>query len=192
MNLSTIKNLTIRAHFSNFLEGTNNFLFYEACSAPTHDKNMVFSEHIKTALNLPTQVNSMYDYRNLFVGIYNRLFQFCVISLCSDVEFFFKDFIDEKTISNKKDKCFFQRFDSIIKLLREKYDFSTCENEINNLSKAFQIRHICIHNMGYIDNEFIKKYPQYKENDIYSVSEKEFRTFADSYEKFLLELDKQT
>lgn len=87
---------------------------------------------------------------------------------------------------------FFQRFDSIIKLLREKYDFSTCENEINNLSKAFQIRHICIHNMGYIDNEFIKKYPQYKENDIYSVSEKEFRTFADSYEKFLLELDKQT
>lgn len=76
-------------HYVTSLEGTNNTLFWFATTAPMNDRQQLFPPSLKSVLGLPDSIVTMFDYRNRVPGIYERLYQFCVISLCADIEFFF-------------------------------------------------------------------------------------------------------
>lgn len=188
-----IRNEIIRKHLNYSREGTNNLIFYLASFASIDDKKRFFPESIKKSLNFGEEIYTMFEYRSQYIGIYNRMFQMCLISLCSDIEFFLKEYYDFKQIAKGKGRGYFQRFEDVIKdLMNSNYNFSNISSDINNIIKAFQIRHICIHNMGYVDNNFNSKYPNVLIDTLYIVSEDEYKNCYESYQNFLYSIDTQT
>ena len=122
-----------------------------------NDQKFKFPQKVKDALNLPPEITSFYDMKK-DAGVYDRLFDLTIISLCSDIEFFFKDLFSSIVPTIKINRGFYQRIEDVIKEL-EKHEFSFNENseDIKTLVEAFQVRHISIHNMGYVDEGFIAK-----------------------------------
>src|ERR1035437_8149877 len=112
-----------RAHYVIALEGTNNLLFYLATTAEIEDKQKIFPPTLCASLGFQPEIRTMYDYRSRYAGIYNRLYQFCVISLCSDIEGFFRSLFLERGYKVGKG-AFFQRFDEVLsELALNGYDF---------------------------------------------------------------------
>jgi hypothetical protein len=191
MQASEFKSRFVRAHYVLALEGTNNTVFGNAHSLPIQDKLHIFPKSVKRAFEFPDSINTMFDYRNQIPAIYNRLYQLCVISLCSDIEFFFKSLFDKLSIQPPKGQGFFQRFDDVISTLSENgYDFSSLGNELAELNQAFMIRHVCIHNFGIVDTRFSElSRRSVSVGHVYTIDQQEYLRMFDSYRALLQYFD---
>lgn len=68
----------------------------------------------------------------------------------------FKTLFEAQEIQPGSGRGFFQRFTDVIEYLeRKQLDFSTIRQELQQLRLAFSIRHIAIHNFGYVDQSFL-------------------------------------
>lgn len=190
MQRNEFKNALILWHYDRVREVTNNLMFSFAITAPDKDKKMVFGESMRTNMGWPSHITTFYDYRVMFPGVYERLFQFCIISLCSDVEIFFKALFDKYEYPKGRGLGFFQRIDEVFAALKNKgIDFLPIQSSIENLQLAFQIRHIGIHNMGVVDDNFIKKTGKGTAGVPFPVDQKSYREMFVAYEKLLEYLD---
>lgn len=182
----------VRSHYIMALEGTNNLVFGAAHSTPLSDQKIIFDDRTREAMGWPDSFRTMYDYRNRIPAIYNRMYQLCIISLCSDVEFFFKSLFDSAYIPHPKDRGFFQRFEQVsAALTRHGLSLMPVTSEIAALAHAFNIRHMCIHNFGIVDEAFTAKstYPV-KIGDFYMIGQEEYRPMFDGYVAILLHIDR--
>lgn len=173
---------------------SHNLLFEFALTSEQSDKLKLLPKDITSGLGLPSNIKTMYDYRMNFYGSYDRLFQFCVISLCSEIEFFFKSLYNHYKFqipASEKSGNFYQRFLKVIDALKnEGVDFSSIIRDVDNVNLAFQIRHIAIHNMGLVDSEFMNKTKQKGVlNQTYSVTQQEYMTMFNSTGVLLQHLD---
>lgn len=190
MQRKDFKNNLILKHFDLTREVTNNLLFGNACTIEDSDKRMLFPTSLVKNMGWNDNIKSMYDYRMMYPGVYERLYQLCVISLCSDNEFLFKEIFDQYGYSKGNGNGFFQRFEDVISSLNSQgLDFTKILPDIENLKLAFQIRHIGIHNMGYVDNNFVSKTGKGTVGVEYKISQSDFRILFDSYQKLLEHLD---
>ena len=189
MQRTDFTNSLVLFHFDRTREATNNLMFYFACTAESNDKQLVFSDSDRADLGWPSHVNNLYEYRMMFVGVYERLYQFCVISLCSDVEAFFKAIFEKHGYAKGKGG-FFQRFDDVIAaLVGEGFDFSAVRDSMAQLRLAFQVRHIAIHNMGIADDSFINKTGLGNVGRPFPIDQASYRKMFAAYEIFLKHLD---
>ncbi|HDR9093073.1 hypothetical protein QZM46_16300 [Burkholderia vietnamiensis] len=176
-------------HFDKSREGTNNLLFSFATKAPQEDKALTFPAQLRANMGWPNHVHTMFDYRTMFGDIYDRLFQFCVISLCSDFEAFTKA-VFEKYGYKKGNGAFFQRIDDVIlRLEGEGFNFLSIKNSLDKLRLAFQVRHIGIHNIGIVDQGFNDKTGQGIIGQPYPIDEASYREMYSAYTAFLKHLD---
>lgn len=174
---------------------SHNLLFALALTSEQSDKLKTLPTDITSGLGLPSKIQTMYDYRMHFYGNYDRLFQLCVISLCSEIEFFFKSLYNHykfQTPPSEKSGNFYQRFLKVIDALEnEGVDFSSIIRVVDNVNLAFQVRHIAIHNMGIVDSEFMNKTKQKGVlNQTYPVTQQEYMIMFNSTGVLLQHLDK--
>lgn len=191
MQRSALNKKLILEHFDRVREGTNNLLYKQACTTVDQDKSMIFPASLKANMGWASSVQTMYDYRMMMCpSIYDRLYQYCVISLCSDIEFMFKSIFDHYTYPKGNGNGFFQRFDDVISALNgHGLDFTNISSDIDHLKLAFQIRHISIHNMGYADAAFVKNTGRGKDGDPFLITPSDYRLMYESYENLLKHLD---
>lgn len=190
MQRNEFKNALILSHYDRVREVTNNLMFGFATTAPDNDKKRGVNEFLRTNMGWPRHVTTLYDYRVMFPGVYERLFQFCIISLCSDAEIFFKALFDKYEYPKGSGLGFFQRIDDVFAALKnEGIDFLPIQSSIENLQLAFQIRHIGIHNMGVVDDNFIKKTGKGTAGASFLIDQKSYREMFEAYEKLLGYLD---
>lgn len=90
------------------VRGFNNLIFMMAFRSEDIDKNFSFNENGRQALGWPAHITNMYAYRNMWDVDYNRLYQICIISHCSELEYFFKTLFD-KYLHLPKKKITFTR-----------------------------------------------------------------------------------
>lgn len=173
------------------LEGTNNLVFGSATSIPLQDQKVIFNDKTRTAMGWPDSIRTMHDYRARIPAIYNRLYQLCIISLCADIEFFFKSLFESLSIQRPKDRGFFQRFDQVISALTDHgINFTALSAELASLKHAFDIRHMCIHNFGVVDAAFeAKSLKPVKAGEFYMIRQEEYRPMFDGYVTLLLHVD---
>ncbi|MCX2202820.1 hypothetical protein LDO48_25225 [Pantoea agglomerans] len=69
---------------------SNNLMFMLALRAEDIDKDFSFNESDRQTLGWPAHITNMYEYRMMWGVDYNRLYQICIISHCSELEYFFK------------------------------------------------------------------------------------------------------
>ena len=192
MQPTEFKTTLVRGHYIMALEGTNNLVFGSACSVPLSDQKVIFNEKTRQAMGWPDSIRTMYDYRNRIPAIYNRMFQLCIISLCADVEFFFKNLFEVKFIPRPKDRGFFQRFDQVISTLTTHgLNFSALPSEVAGARSSLPyIRHMCIHNFGIVDEAFAANSNRpVKVGEFYMIGQEEYRPMFDGYVALLLHLD---
>ncbi|MFV9261626.1 hypothetical protein [Citrobacter freundii] len=191
MQRSDFTNKLILEHFDRVREGTNNILFKQASTIVGEDKKIIFTQEARTGLGWGSSIRTMYDYRMMMSpAIYDRLYQVCVISLCSDIEFMFKSIFDRYGYQKGSGTGFFQRFDDVIKVLKSHgFNFDNISSDIDNLKFAFQIRHIGIHNMGCADAAFVSNTGRGKDGDPYIISQADYMLMYNSYERLLKHLD---
>ena len=146
----------IHAIFNNI---TRNVVFYSSDITPIDHKGRILNTELKTALGIPQEINNLYEYTLHLGSDYSRLKMLTIISACSDVEFLLKLFIESYFDTNaNKPKNFYQRLDEVNNQI-----FIPKGIDLNNhlffskIKLAFQVRHICIHNMGFIDESFNQK-----------------------------------
>ncbi|MDH1530627.1 hypothetical protein [Pseudomonas mosselii] len=192
MQRTEFKNLHTLWHFDRTREITNNLIFMFATTTETNDKKFFLNDTVKKSLGWPESINTLYDYRRMFGDVYERIFQFCVISLCSDVEAFFKDTFDKFGYTKGSGSGFFQRFDDVIAVLRTAgYDFSDIDQKLINIRLAFQVRHIGIHNNGIVDQSFFDKTNTGTLGHTYPIDQEKYKEMFDSYVALLKHLDGQ-
>ncbi|MGP2540634.1 hypothetical protein [Pantoea eucalypti] len=135
----------------------NNLMFMLALRAEDIDKGFSFNESARQVLGWPAHITNMYEYRMMWDVDYNRLYQICIISHCSELEYFFKTLFDKYPHLPKKNNNFYQKFGLVIEELKKTgIDFTSIQQDIDLVSIAFQVRHIGIHNMSIVD-EYFKK-----------------------------------
>ncbi len=141
-------------------------------------------------MDLSSDIITFYDYKKR-LHIYDRQFQICIVSLCSDIEFFFKNLFDHCGYKKGKGKGFYQRFEDVIICLQTYgISFDKIKNEIERLKMAFLIRHICVHNLGCVDMDFNKKIGQnIPIGTIFIIDQEMYRTMYDSYVALLKTID---
>ena len=192
MKDNNFKNPHTRHHYITTLEGTNNLMFMHATTAKDNDKKFIFSKEALELLKWNKSIKTMYDYRISFGNgdVYERLFQLCVISLCSDIELFLKKTFEVFGYKKGPGKGFYQRFDeTIIALTSTGHDFSSLKEELNSIKLAFQVRHICIHNYGIIDEDFKRNTKIGEIGQTYNIRQEQYREMYDAYIAFLRHLD---
>ena len=152
------KNELIMRHFVQLRE-SHNLIFQFATQAENKDKEFIIAPNARAMMRWPSDIENMYDYRKMWGVNYNRLMQLCIITLCSELEFMFKSIFTKYCYPiSGNNKGFYQRFsDVVIALTKSGIDFSSILTSVATIDKAFQIRHICIHNMGIADQTFIDK-----------------------------------
>lgn len=191
MQPTAFKTILVFGHYIMALEGTNNLVFRSAHTVPIHDKKIVFDDKTRLAMDWPESIRTMYDYRARVPQIYNRLYQLCFISLCSDIEFFFKSLFEERAIPRAKDRGFFQRFEHVIAAL-EKHgcSFAELSSELAALKQAFDIRHMCTHNFGAVDEAFAKESTRPATvGEFYMLGQDDYLPMFDAYVRVLLHID---
>jgi hypothetical protein len=171
-------------------EVTNNGLFfYASFGAADIDKRYIFTPDFKEKKGIPEDINSFYDQKNK-AGAYERLFNFTIMSLCSDIEYFFKEFLGLLIPDEIKgeDRSFFHNMEKITKKMEETafFDFKGNKKDIQNIFECFQVRNISTHNMGYVDTNFSKKIEStFNVGEKYIVDEKTYQRFYQSYTAIL-------
>ncbi len=169
-------------------------MFKAAIEIPIQEKQKRIPQELKKVFNLPNDVHTFYDLKiRSGVPAYERMFQLVIISLCSDVEFFLKDLFSKRNPEGSHPNGFYQRFDEVIPELKKLgLEFSDIQNDIDNILEAFQIRHICIHNLGFVDKGFKEKISSSLQiGDMYVVTQEIYKKFFDSYCEFLAAIDDQ-
>ena len=113
------------------------------------------------------------------------------MSLCSDIEYFFKELFAVKFPEKKVNFGYFQRFDMVIEyLITEGFEIKKIQTEINKLSECFQTRHICTHNMGYIDERFKSKVnTSLNIGDKFQIDQEIYKSYFYSYQVFMELMD---
>jgi hypothetical protein len=171
-------------------EVTNNGLFfYASFGAAEIDKRYIFPPDSKKKIGIPEDINSFYDQKNK-AGAYERLLDLTIMSLCSDIEYFFKEFLGLLIPDEIKDEhsSFFHNMKKITKKMEETafFDFKDNKKDIQNIFECFQVRHISTHNMGYVDADFSKKIKiTFNVGEKYIVDEKTYQRFYQSYTAIL-------
>jgi len=157
--MKKIKNPILKGMHATFNTITRNVVLYSSDMTPIDHKKRIFTAEFKTALGIPKEINNWYEYTIHLGSDYSRLKMLTIISACSDVEFLLKLFIENHYDTNaNKPKNFYQRLDDVNNQI-----FITKGVDLNNhpffnkIKLAFQVRHICIHNMGFADESFNKK-----------------------------------
>ncbi|WP_312172254.1 hypothetical protein [Chryseobacterium sp.] len=146
---------TLNATFNNV---TKNAVFYSTAIIPQDHRSRIFNDDVKKTFNIPEQVNNWYEYTIYLGSDYSRLRMLTIISACSDIEFLLKTFIEKYfDTSISKSKNYYQKLDLVNKeiFIPNGIDLDSYEF-FKKIKIAFQLRHICIHNMGFIDETFIK------------------------------------
>jgi hypothetical protein len=167
-------------------------MFYHATTTPDKDKNIIYDDEIKKILNLPNHIISEYDLKKNS-GAYERLWDILIISLCADIEFFFKSLFLKYYKDENLKNSFFQRINDVIKLLESKnLNFNDVKKDIKKLDECFQIRHIAIHNMGFVDEKFKSRInTNHNVNTKYIINQKIYLSFSESYSNLLSCIDNQ-
>jgi hypothetical protein len=80
----------------------NNLIFMLALRAEDIDKGFSFNESARQVLGWPAHITNMYEYCMMWDADYNRLYQICIISHCSELEYFFKTLFDKYSHLPKK------------------------------------------------------------------------------------------
>lgn len=158
MQASDFNNNLIQRHFVQLRE-SHNLIFQFAVQAEAKDKEYVLDPKVKQMMGWPAHVNNMYDYRTMWGVDYDRLMHLCIISFCTEMEFMFRAIFTKYGYSTTGNaKGFYQRFSDVITALTSAgINFSTIHLSLNKINTAFQIRHICIHNLGIVDQDFHSK-----------------------------------
>ncbi|EOC0011592.1 hypothetical protein ACI0X9_003276 [Cronobacter turicensis] len=158
MQPSDYKNPFIR-NTANKVRESHNLIFMLTTRAKELDKHITFNETGKKLMGWPDHIDNMYEYRMMWGVDYNRLYHMCIISLCSELEFFFKSLWEKYShLPGNKKNNFFQRFDDVIADLQSTgINFSPIQGAVDTVSAAFQVRHIGIHNMSIVDASFQTK-----------------------------------
>ncbi len=183
----------IKNHFLRSVDGTNNHLSYLAKTSPENDKSLIFPDDERKAMGLGKEIKTLFDYRNRYEDVYSRLFEFCVVSLCSDIELLFKNLFELFPFVPKSDRGFYQRFYEVLETLATQgLDFQKISAETALLKEAFAVRHICIHNFGIVDDGFLKSTNlTLKLGEKLIVDDPMYRRYFVAYFSFLKELDGQ-
>ncbi|WP_157076035.1 hypothetical protein [Erwinia persicina] len=155
MQASDFTNTLIQRHFVQLRE-SHNLIYQFAIEAEGKDKSFIVNPQVKQTMGWPAHVISMYDYRKMWGVDYDRLMHLCIISFCTEMEFMFKAIFTQygySTIGNAKG--FYQRFSDVVTALTlVGINFSSIQPSLDRLNTAFQIRHMCIHNLGIVDQGF--------------------------------------
>lgn len=186
------KNNLIKRHFVQLRE-SHNLIFQFAIQAEDKDKQYIVQPSIREMMRWPENIQSMYDYRIMWGVNYDRLMQLCIITLCSELEFMFKTIFTHYNYKIEgREKGFYQRFQDIIKALTNSgIDFSSILSTVDILNIAFQIRHICIHNMGVADESFVNKTGLGTDGLAYTFTQEEYVAMVDAGFEFQKLLDNQ-
>ncbi|ELY5801434.1 hypothetical protein SNN69_000755 [Cronobacter sakazakii] len=175
------KNNLIRHHFVQLRE-SHNLVYQFAIEAKDKDKKIIVDPTFRKTMGWPANIQSMYDYRVMWGVDYDRLMQLCIITFCSELEFMFKSIFTKynyKIIG--REKGFYQRFGDVMAALTNAgINFSSIQPAIDTLDKAFQIRHICIHNMGIADESFVNKTGLGTDGQIYTFTQQEYMAIVDA------------
>lgn len=189
MQPKDLKSTHVREHYLTVLERTNNLVFMYAITAASNDQKTNFPSE---TLGWGSKVKTWYDYRMMFGNVYDRLFQLCVISLCSDIELFLKQTFEKFNYKKGKGRGFYQRFNDVIAALKDSgHDFSGIEESLKKIDFAFQVRHICIHNYGIVDETFFKKTKVGEPGQNFEINQVQYREMFDAYVTLLKHLDPQ-
>lgn len=188
-----LNNLTLRGMHAFFNNITRNAVFYSSTMVPIDHKKRVFTTELKESLGIPNEIDNWYDY-NISLGTdYSRLKMLTIISACSDVEFLLKLFIENHYQSNiEVHKSFYQRLDDVNKkvFIPKGVDLDN-EGFFKIIKLAFQVRHIAIHNMGFIDEGFIKNTGlKLDVNTKFIIDDNFINSTFDAIEELILFLDK--
>jgi len=136
---------------------SHNLIFMLAFRAKDIDKDISLNESARQAFSWPAHITNMYEYRMMWDVDYNRLYHMCLISHCSELEFFFKALFDKYPHLPEQKNNFYQKFGLVIKELEASgIDFTSIQDDIKQIKVAFQVRHIGIHNMSIVDEDFHK------------------------------------
>ena len=183
----------IKKHAQICNAGTNNTVFAAASSVPLTDKRYEFPPNLIEALGLPENIKTLFDYK-ILIGTYQRLWDFTIISICSDIESFFKDLYDSKYPGNNKRFGFYQRMTDVISDLTGRgIDFTSINSDINTLKMSFQQRHVFIHNLGYVDQNYIDNTGSLLSlNDRLIIIEEDYKKAYVAYGKLLKVIDNAT
>ncbi|WP_270090342.1 hypothetical protein [Sphingobacterium sp. SYP-B4668] len=154
-----VNNPILKGMHAIFHNITRNVVFYSSDMTPIDHKGRVFNTELKAALGIPQEVNNMYEYTLLLGADYSRLKMLTIVSACSDVEFLLKQYIENYYDTNaNKPKNFYQRLDDVNnQIFTNKGVDLNRHSFFNKIKIAFQVRHICIHNMGFVDESFKQK-----------------------------------
>lgn len=151
------KNHIIQQNYFSFLNQTNNLILYAADSIPIDHQKRKFGPDTIAGLGLPNKINNMYDYQMATGFGYTRLQHLAIISICSDTEFLLKDICENYFKLEKKTKNYYQKLDVVNTeiFLPRNIDLILLDS-FNTLKLGFQLRHIFVHNMGFVDEAFNK------------------------------------
>ncbi len=156
--MKSYKHPIIQRNYLSFLNQTNNLVYYAADFIPIDHKLRKLTTEVKQGLGLPEHLNNFYEYQIGTGYGYSRLQYLTITSICSDTEFLLKDICENFFKPQiKRPKNYFQKLDIVnsenfIPRGKDLNQFS----EFNTLKLGFQIRHISIHNMGFVDVAFNK------------------------------------
>lgn len=185
-------NSLIMRHFVQLRE-SHNLVYQFAIQAESKDKEFIVEPSVRDMMRWPEHVQSIYDYRTMWGVNYDRLMQLCIITLCSELEFMFKAIFTKYNYKVKgREKGFYQRFGDVITALTDSgINFSSIQPAIDTLDKAFQIRHICIHNMGVADDSFVNKTGLGTDGQAYIFTQQEYMVMVEAGTKLQKLLDNQ-
>lgn len=157
--MENINNPILKGMHAIFNNITRNVVFYSSDIIPIDHKGRILNTELKAALGIPQEINNLYEYTIHLGSDYSRLKMLTIISACSDVEFLLKLFIENYYDTNaNKPKNFFQRLDDVNNKIFIKKGVNLNNYAFfNQIKLAFQVRHICIHNMGFVDDSFNQK-----------------------------------
>ncbi|MDQ0783070.1 hypothetical protein [Chryseobacterium sp. W4I1] len=157
--MNPLNNPILKGMHAIFNNITRNAVFYSSDMIPIDHKNRIFPSDLKTSLGIPENINNWFDYTISLGTNYSRLKMLTIISACSDVEFLLKKFIEEYYDTNANmNKNFYQLLDDVNKeIFIPKGINLNNESFFEKIKIAFQVRHISIHNMGFVDETFNQK-----------------------------------
>jgi hypothetical protein len=167
---------------------SHNLIFGIASSAISNDNNVVFNDVVRDML----QANTMYAYRIKWGVDYDRLYQVSVISLCSEIEYFFKALFEKYNFEKMKSGFgFYQRIDDVVSsLIKHKVNLSGLQSPLKHLELAFQVRHIGVHNMGFVDQKFQTTTGLGQVGEKFNITQTSYLSMYDACVSLLRHLDK--
>lgn len=176
----------IELHRVIFTSTTNNLVRYWEHNTILDLKKRAYPEDLKASLNIPDKIKTFYDfYSECIPEAFTRYRSMVMISMCSNIECFFKDFFKVLFPHESFKNGFFQRMSDVkVKLTTQGIDLKNYK-DFYLIENLFQIRHIFVHNLWFVDQDFIKKtgLKQNKEWEIFEIKENDYFEYRKAYEQ---------